>query len=301
MSQFTNINSISALHRILGLGKPRHPSISLVRVKDMKFSEEAAVTKYVWDFYMIALKPHDGSVLYGRNHYDFEEGTLIFTSPGQVLETAGNSRGGHDEGWALFFHPDLLRHSALGSKINSYTFFTYAVHEALHLSDTEKQTIMRCAEAIEAEYLQNIDRHSQSVIVANLELLLNYCDRFYDRQFYTRSNHQQGIVARVESLLLSYYTSNRAEVHGIPSVKYFAEQVNLSPNYLSDLLKKETGKNMQEHIHAHLIERAKHLLLRSDAPVSQVAYDLGFDYPQYFGTLFKKKTGVSPNKFRQLN
>jgi len=301
MSQFTNVNSISALHRILGMGKPQHPSISLVRVRDMKFNEEAVKTKYVWDFYMIALKPHDGSVMYGRNYYDFEEGTLIFTSPGQVLETAAGSAGENDEGWALFFHPDLLQQSALGSRISRYTFFSYAVYEALHLSDTEKNTIWRCAQAIEAEYQQNIDRHSQSVIVTNLELLLNYCDRFYDRQFYTRSNHQQDVVERVESLLLTYFTSEVAEQRGIPSVAYFAEQVSLSPNYLSDLLKKETGKTMQEHIHYRLIERAKHLLLGSDAPVSEIAYQLGFEYPQYFGTLFKKKVGVSPNKYRQLN
>ncbi|PHI18510.1 AraC family transcriptional regulator [Lewinellaceae bacterium SD302] len=301
MSQIIKIASISELHRALGLEKPRHPAISLVKNEDMVWPDEIYNQKYVWEFYTIALKQHDGEIYYGRNHYDFEEGSLIFTSPGQVLESGARPTHKNDSGWSLFFHPDLLLQSDLAAKISSYTFFTYAVHEALHVSEYEKATILRCAESIEAEYNQNIDRHSQTVIVANLELLLNYCNRYYDRQFYTRSNHQQDVVEKVESLLLRYFNSDLAERQGIPSVAHFAEQVNLSPNYLSDLLKKETGKTTQEHIHYRLIERAKHLLLRSDAPVSEIAYQLGFEYPQYFGTLFKKKVGLSPNKFRQLN
>ena len=301
MSEFIKIKSISELHRTLGIGKPKHPAISLVYTKDVDLTADLFNKKYLWDFYMISMKYENCDLNYGRNYYDFEEGTLIFTSPGQVVEATTQPAGANENGWALYFHPDLIQQSALGSKIKSYTFFSYAFHEALHLSEDEKNTVNRCVAAIEQEYRQNIDKHSQTVIVSNLELLLNYCNRFYDRQFYTRSSHQQGVVEKIEELLLAYFNSDQSLQQGIPSVKYCAEQVNLSPNYLSDLLKKETGKNTQEHIHYHLIEKAKNLLLTSNASVNEIAYDLGFEYPQYFGNLFKKKVGMSPNKFRQVN
>lgn len=301
MNQFTKIKSISELHRILGIGKPKHPAISLVHSKDVAWTADLFNKKYLWDFYMISIKYDHCDLQYGRQYYDFEEGSLVFTAPGQVLEPTSQPVGKNEAGWALYFHPDLLQKSALGSKIKSYTFFSYAANEALHLSEKEKGNIMRCIEAIEEEYQQNIDRHSQTVLVSSLELLLNYCNRFYDRQFYTRSSQQQDIVTQVETLLLDYFNSSQAVHQGLPSVKYCAEQVNLSPNYLSDLLKKETGKNTQEHIHYHLIEKAKNLLLTSNDSVGAIAYDLGFEYAQSFGSLFKKKVGMSPSRFRNVN
>jgi YesN/AraC family two-component response regulator len=267
----------------------------------MEWASELYNKKYIWNFYMISLKYHNCPLYYGRNYYDFEEGSLVFTSPGQVFETKSPPTKGLNDGWILFFHPDLLLKSPLGKTIKSYSFFSYAVHEALHLSEDEKSIINQCVKGVEREYFQNIDKHSQGVIVSNLELLLNYCNRFYDRQFYTRSNHQQDVITKVEELLASYFNSDEALKEGIPTVKYCAEKVSLSPNYLSDLLKKETGKNTQEHIHHYLIEKAKNMLLTSKASVGEIAYDLGFDYPQYFGNLFKKKVGMSPNQFRSTN
>jgi AraC-like DNA-binding protein len=250
---------------------------------------------------MISLKFEDCVLHYGRQYYDFAEGSLIFTAPGQAFEAKNQPSTVSEDSWALYFHPDLLRKSDLGTKIKSYGFFSYSFNEALHLSEREKAKITRCIEAIEDECQQHIDQHSQTVIVANLELLLHYCNRFYDRQFYTRSPHLGDVVEKVETLLLDYFSSDKGLRHGIPTVKFCAEQVNLSPNYLSDLLKKETGKNTQEHIHYHLIERAKNALLASDEPVSAIAYDLGFEHPQSFGALFKKKVGMPPSRFRQLN
>lgn len=302
MSAFIRINSISTLHKVLGIGKPKHPAISLVHSKQVDWAHSALFNKkYICDFYMISLKYHNSNISYGRNYYDFEEGTLIFTAPEQVFETTAHPTKGLNDGWTLFFHPDLIYTSNLGKKIRSYTFFSYAVHEALHLSEAEKNTINRCIEAIEQEYQQNIDKHSQTVIISNLELLLNYCNRFYDRQFYTRSNHQQDVIAAIETFLFDYFNSEKALQQGIPTVKHCAEQVNLSPNYLSDLLKKETGKNTQEHIHYSLLEKAKNILLTTNHSISKIAYDLGFEYPQYFGNLFKKKIGMSPNQFRQMH
>lgn len=301
MSKFSKITSISELHRILGVGKPKHPAISLVYAENINWSEKLLNKKFIWDFYMISLKYHNSELHYGRNYYDFEEGTLLCTAPEQVFEITTPPTEGLNDGWTLFFHPDLIRQSDLGKKINTYSFFSYIAREALHLSEDEENTINRCVQAIEQEYQQNIDKHSQAVIISNLELLLNYCNRFYDRQFYTRSNHQQDVITKIEELLTTYFNSEETLKQGIPTVKYCAEQVHLSPNYLSDLLKKETGKNTQEHIHYYLIEKAKNMLLMSDNSVSQIAYDLGFEYPQYFGNLFKKKVGMSPNQFRQLN
>lgn len=301
MNQIREIKSISQMHQILGLEKPMHPAISLVNMKDVKLSKELFNQKYIWDFYMISLKFDNCELQYGRQYYDFEEGTLVFSSPGQVFKAKKQPETLNENGWALYFHSDLIRKSDLGKNIKSYGFFSYKANEALHLSGKEKEKILRCTEAIEDECQQNIDKHSQTVIVSNLDLLLNYCNRFYDRQFYTRSTHQQDIVEKIEALLLNYFSLDKTVHQGIPTVKFCAEQENLSPNYLSDLLKKETGKNTQEHIHFHLIEKAKNLLLSSNLSVSGIAYDLGFEYPQSFGTLFKKKVGMSPNKYRQLN
>jgi AraC-like DNA-binding protein len=206
-----------------------------------------------------------------------------------------------DEGWTLAFHPDLIRKSNLANKIDTYSFFQYDVNEALHLSDDERKTLEELLDKIEKEYSQNLDRHSQNLIISNIELLLDYCIRFYDRQFYTRSNLNVDVVSRFENLLKDYYKTDKVIDLGIPSVKYCAQELNLSTNYLSDLLKKETGKTAQEHIHLFVIEKAKNYLLNSSNSISEIGYDLGFEYPQHFSNLFKSKTGLSPSEYRNMN
>jgi AraC-like DNA-binding protein len=201
----------------------------------------------------------------------------------------------------LFFHPDLIRATSLNGKIKDYSFFSYEITEALHLSDKEKNILYECVQKIEAELKENIDVHSQFIMVSTIELLLNYCSRFYGRQLITRSQANKKIISQIEAALKQYFSVDLIKEKGIPTVKYLAEQVNLSPSYLSDLLKKETGKNAQEHIHFYLIEEAKNNLINSEKTVNEIAYNLGFEYPQYFNKLFKQKTGKTPMEYRNLN
>ena len=204
-------------------------------------------------------------------------------------------------GWGLFFHPDLIRSTTLNDKIKSYSFFHYEVSEALHLSDKEKNILFECIQKIQIELQENIDVHSQYIIVSTIELLLNYCSRFYGRQMITRSQANKSTISQIETILTEYFAKTKVEEQGLPTVKFLADKVHLSPSYLSDLLKKETGKNAQEHIHYYLIEEAKSLLLNSDKNVSEIAFNLGFEYPQYFNKLFKQKTGKTPMEYRNLN
>jgi AraC-like DNA-binding protein len=258
--------------------------------------------RYALDLYQVMYKEcAEGSFGYGRNSYDFEEGTLVFTAPGQVLTVHDWEENPESGGWSLLFHPDLIRKSRLGKTIDDYSFFSYEANEALHLSDEEKQSINEILDKIIREYSQNIDKHSQKLIISNIELILDYCTRYYDRQFYTRTNLNKDVVSRFESLLKEYYGSGKALEQGIPSVAYCGAELNMSSNYLSDLLKKETGRNAQEHIHFFLIEKAKTELLSSGESISQIAYGLGFEYPQHFSKIFKAKTGMSPVEYRNLN
>lgn len=204
-------------------------------------------------------------------------------------------------GWGLFFHPDLIRSTTLNDKIKSYSFFHYEVSEALHLSDKEKNILFECIQKIQIELQENIDVHSQYIIVSTIELLLNYCSRFYGRQMITRSYANKSTISQIETILTEYFAKTKVEEQGLPTVKFLADMVHLSPSYLSDLLKKETGKNAQEHIHYYLIEEAKSLLLNSDKNISEIAFNLGFEYPQYFNKLFKQKTGKTPMEYRNLN
>ena len=201
----------------------------------------------------------------------------------------------------MFFHPDLIRGTSLGNKIKEYTFFSYEVNEALHLSDKEKQTLWDCVYKLENELSENIDLHSQTLITSNIELLLNYCARYYDRQFITRKKVNTNLLTKFETILNSYFNSNDQLYKKLPSVKYFAELLFLSPNYLSDLLKKETGKTAQEYLHYYLIEEAKNNLLNTNDPINEIAFNLGFEYPQYFSKLFKSKTGMTPIAYRNMN
>ena len=239
---------------------------------------------------------------YGRKSIDFQDGNLICMAPNQTIEMDAEVEERDDKmGWGLFFHPDLIRATSLNDKIKNYSFFNYEVSEALHLSDKEKNILYECVQKIQSELQENIDVHSQYIIVSTIELLLNYCSRFYGRQLITRSHTNKSIISQIENILTQYFSDNKINEQGLPSVKYLADMVYLSPSYLSDLLKKETGKNAQEHIHFYLIEEAKNLLLNSEKNINEIAYNLGFEYPQYFNKLFKKKTGKTPMEYRNLN
>ncbi|MGB0934002.1 MAG: helix-turn-helix domain-containing protein [Lishizhenia sp.] len=304
MSKTFEINTISQAHLSVGLTAPNHPLVSVVRTADFKPTIDFKGIKVINNLYQISLKNLGcGNLTYGKNTYDYEEGTLIFTSPGQVTVFEGEmpQNEENDEGWTLAFHPDLIRKSNLSDKINQYSFFDYEVNEALHLSLDERKTIEEILDKIVKEYSQNLDKHSQSLIISNIELLLDYCTRFYDRQFYTRTNLNVDFVSKFEKLLKSYYKEDKSSDLSLPTVHYIANKLNFSANYLSDLLKKETGKTAQEHIHLFIINKAKNSLLNSGNSISEIGYSLGFEYPQHFSSLFKSKTGMSPSEYRNLN
>jgi len=301
MKPIIQLKSISEINQFVKT-KTNHPLVTVVDFSktDEQMEEGMRISA---DFYSIMFKNYCANKMrYGRQSIDFQEGNLICIAPKQVI-TLDNEIEKKDNmmGWGLFFHPDLLRGTALGNKMSEYTFFNYEISEALHLSDKEKQILFDCVQKIETELQENIDSHSQNLIVTNIELLLNYCSRYYGRQFITRKNSNSNTVVHIEKALNNYFKSEQLKEKGLPTVKYLAEHVHLSPSYLSDLLKKETGMNAQDHIHYHLIEEAKNILLHSNQSVSEIAYQLGFEYPQYFSRLFKQKTGQTPLAFRNLN
>ena len=298
--QFLKIDSISQLHQLVGYEKPKHPLVTVLDPRQLHVTRDFSNVRVVSNFYAVWLKTTDCGMEYGRNHYDFEEGVLVFTAPQQVVAVSGEVAD-DEEGWMLFFHPDLIRSTTLGQKINQYTFFSYEIFEALHLSDEEKETITQCIINIKNEYEQRIDDHSQSVITANIELLLNYCSRYYARQFNTRTSANQDVLTRFERVLKDYFESDELMQKGMPTVQLLAEQVHLSADYLSDLLKKETGRSAKDHINDFVVNKAKYLLLNSQDTISGIAYDLGFNYPHYFSRLFKAKTGKTPQEYRSLN
>tara|TARA_R110002049_G_scaffold24009_1_gene85276 strand:+ start:4815 stop:5810 length:996 start_codon:yes stop_codon:yes gene_type:complete len=301
MKEIITINSIADIHNIYGLESPKHPLISIIRASKNLDNIDFENYKFALNLYHISLKDNCAFTIsnYGRNSYDYQEGSMIFVAPNQVLEFERQNINTNDTGWSIVFHPDLIRKSELGKRIDQFSFFEYASNEALHLSEEERQTITEISEKIENEFSRNIDAHSQTLIISNLELLLNYCVRFYDRQFYTRTNLNQDIASQFQKLLKAYYNENKQAEFGIPSVKYCGEAMHMSPKYLSDLLKKETGQSTQDHIHKYIIEKAKNRLLNSKESASEIAYSLGFEYPQYFSKIFKKKTTMSPNEYRQ--
>ncbi len=298
------INSITQAHDAAGLPAPKHPLVSVVKTADYRPAIDFRGLKVISNLYQITLKHLGcGNLMYGKNSYDYEEGTLVFTSPGQVTIFDGEMPTDNEtnKGWTLAFHPDLIRKSNLADKMSEYSFFNYEVNEALHLSEEELKTIEELLDKIVKEYSQNLDKHSQNLIISNIELLLDYCTRFYDRQFYTRTNLNLDYVSKFEKLLKKYYETEEVNEKGLPNIQYLARELNFSSNYLSDLLKKETGKTAQEHIHLFVIEKAKNKLLNSKTSISEIGYALGFDYPQHFSNLFKSKTGFSPSEYRSLN
>lgn len=302
MKQHIHLHGIAELHKLFNIGISSHP---LVTVLDFsKVTEQVEQnSKITTDFYSIIFKNYcKNTIKYGRKAIDFQDGNLICIAPNQVIEIDKEVEDREDKmGWGLFFHPDLIRSTSLNEKIKDYSFFHYEVSEALHLSDKEKNILFESVKKIDSELQENIDIHSQHIIVSTIELLLNYCSRFYGRQLITRSQTNKSIISQIELLLTQYFTVDKKKELGLPTVKYLASHVNLSANYLSDLLKKETGKNAQEHIHLYLIESAKNSLLNSGKNINEIAHDLGFEYPQYFTKLFKQKTGKTPMEYRNLN
>lgn len=303
MSVFIKLQTIPDLFKFFQLDQPiLHP---LVAVIDFSKVNENIIddTKISADFYALIFKDYNrNNVKYGRKIVDFHDGSLICMAPNQVIDMDNDIEQSPEMmGWGVFFQPDLIRATSLNDKMKDYSFFSYEMAEALHMSEKEKQILHECVQKIEAELHENIDVHSQNIIVSTIEVLLNYCSRFYSRQFITRKSSGNSVIMQVEKILSEYFKQNDIGEKGLPTVKYLAEQVHLSASYLSDLLKKETGKNAQDHIHFYLIEEAKNILLSTDRSIGEIAYSLGFEYPQYFNKLFKQKTGKTPVEFRSMN
>jgi len=302
MNDLLHLKTISDLYKFLNLGYAQHPLVAIVDFsKTIEYITEEISIKT--DFYSILFKNYcRNHIRYGRKTLDFQDGSLVCLAPNRVITIDTDVEVKEDMmGWGLFFHPDLIRGSALGNKIKDYSFFSYEMSEALHLSEKEKQLLYDCILKIEGELIQNIDSYSQVLIASNIELLLNYCSRYYGRQFITRKSANLDVVSNVENILKGYFKNEDRGNERMPSVKYLASKVNLSPSYLSDLLKRETGLNAQDHIHYFVIEQAKNILLQTNQSVSEIAYSLGFEYPQYFSRLFKQKTGKTPIEFRNFN
>lgn len=299
MSEIHRIDSITQLHEELGYPKPLHPLITLIDFARIDSAPVLVDITIVSSLYSIVMKSHDScEVMYGRGTYDFAESALIFMGPEQRMLLRQTNPTVKNEGWGLYFHPDLIRGHAIHENINEFSFFGYESSEALHVSEREKDSVEGVIQAIDTEYKLNPDDYSMEIILSNLELLLRYCKRFYGRQFNTRKAVHKTVVDDFKGLLKDWFEPVDKTEPKIPTVKYFAEQLNYSPNYLGDLLKKETGRSTQDHIYAEVIDRAKDLLLDRDMSVSQVAYALGFEYPQHFSKLFKSKTGLSPKDWR---
>ncbi len=303
MQKIISIDKISDIHQILEIQSPDHPLISIFSIADYP-NIKIPKGKYRVNLYMISLKTMKScEMIYGRNSYDYEEGTLVFTAPGQVISFEEDQENNVqvEEGWTIMFHPDLIRHSALAKTISDYSFFDYETYEALHVSEKEKRILLEIVRNIEREISDNIDKHSQELININLESLLKYSNRYYDRQFYTRKNLNKDYLVSFEKYLKDYFASELLLNQGLPTVQQCGEALNMSGYYLSDLLKVETGKSTKEHIILFMIEQAKTKLLGSELSVSEIAFDFGFEYPQHFSKLFKSKTGYSPSEYRSLN
>ncbi len=296
--EILKIDTVHQYNELLGV-ETLHPLVSVI---DMSKASPMRHGKYLFGFYAVFLKEVKcGDLIYGRRYYDYQEGTLVCLAPGQVIGRDDNGEEFQPKGWALIFHPDLMRGTALGKNIKHYTFFSYEVNEALHLSERERTIVVDCFERIHHELEHAVDRHSKTLISVTIELLLDYCVRFYERQFVTRVNVNNDILARFEEVLDGYFLSDKLATEGLPSVQYCAGELHLSANYFGDLIKKETGKSPQEHIKARLVDMAKERVVDGSKSVSEIAYELGFKYPQHFSRFFKKEVGCTPNEYRSAN
>ena len=290
-------NSISELHQVLGFPKPMHPLVSLVNYADIKTPADELPKALLLNFFKISYKKNlSGKIKYGQNYYDFNEGGLSFVSPNQIISSGGDEQD--YSGYTLLIHPDFIRNYPLAIKIKTFGYFSYSVNEALFLSEKEKQVIFSTFDNIKDELNNTIDDFSQDVLVSHIEVLLNYSNRFYKRQFLTRKTISSDLFTQMERLLSDYFEKDKAVTDGLPTVEYLANQLNMSPRYLSDMLRSLTGQNTQHHIHEKLIEKAKEYLTTNNNSVAEVAYQLGFEHPQSFNKLFKKKTNQTPLEFR---
>ncbi|MDN3655454.1 helix-turn-helix transcriptional regulator [Ferruginibacter paludis] len=299
MEKIIRVETISAFNAI-GNHETLHPLVSIIDVsKSIVGPPPQHMTGVSFGFYSVYLKDVKcGDLRYGKNTYDYQEGTLVFIAPGQVIGFDTTAVPVQPKGYALVFHPDLIHGTHLGKHIQEYTFFGYQSNEALHLSERERKIVMECLSKIEYELERPIDKHSKRLIVTNIELFLNYCTRFYDRQFITRDTVNQGIVARYETLLNEYFQTEKPQAAGLPSVAYCAGELHLSAGYFGDVIKKETGKSAQEYLQMKLIEVAKERIFDHNKSVSEIAYELGFKYPQHFTRLFKQHVGTTPKEYR---
>lgn len=289
--KFDTVSQYNTFNKNLTL----HPLVSVV---DLSKAAPRQLRRMCYGFYTVFLKEIKcGDLRYGCNNYDYEEGTLVFLAPGQVIGSQGEDYY-QPQGLALVFHPDLIHGTSLARHMSDYTFFSYAVNEALHLSERERLIILDCFSKIRFELEHDVDKHSKKLIVTNIELFLNYCIRFYDRQFITRENNVKGILEKFETLLNNFFSSDKPHTVGLPSVAYCAGELNLSPNYFGDLIKKETGKSAHEYIQLKLIEVAKEKIFDVSKSVSEIAYALGFKYPQHFTRVFKQHVGLTPLAYR---
>lgn len=293
------IKSITEAHRIFGLPSPAHPLITVLNYADLQVPENGGEMSVLLDFYYISLKKgFTNKLFYGQQTYDFDEGMMYFVAPNQILRGAGPEPEDDLSGWILAVHPDFFWGTSLAKNIRKYSFFDYAVNEALFLSDKEKTILNGIVENIQNEYQANLDKFSQDIIISHLETLLNYADRFYQRQFLTRkkSNHQ--VLDQLEQVVNDYLNSEDLSANGLPSVQFISDQLHISPGYLRSLLKNLTGQSTQQYIHEKLIEKAKEKLSTTQLSVSEIAYELGFEHSQSFSKLFKSKTKQSPLEFR---
>lgn len=298
MPKLHHFESISALMRQMEQTKPLHPLVAMINYNHVKVPLTDAGNQFSLDFYKISFKTNfNGKVKYGHGYYDFEEGGLAFLAPNQIVTMSDDANG--YEGYSLFFHPDLIRNYQLGNAIQKYGFFSYSVSEALYLSEKEKVDISFLFQAISKELDNNIDHFSQDVLVSQIELLLNYSNRFYNRQFITRKLVHNDLIVRMNNFLSDRFDQQKTSLTGLPSVQEVSDHLHVSPRYLTDMLKSLTGQSAQQHIHNQLVERAKNRLSNTTLTIAEIAYDLGFEHPQSFNKLFKQKTNISPREFRQ--
>lgn len=298
MEDVVNIKSVKEYNDLLGV-ETLHPLVSIVNFDDLPPIENKKLLMNIYAIFMKNIKC--GDIYYGCQHYDYDDGTLIFISPGQVYGIDSKGVAIKPSGYALVFHPDLLAGTPLANKMKEYSFFSYEINEALHISKKERNTIIDCLNKVNTEINQNIDKHSKMLITSNIELLLNYCIRFYDRQFITRAKVNNDLLIRFENLINEYISDKKGQTLGLPSVSYCADKLFLSTNYFGDLIKKETGSSATDYIQSKLIEAAKIKIAASNTTINEIAFELGFKYQQHFTRLFKKKTGMTPNEYRQLN
>ena len=298
MNDIINIDSVDVYNKLFGL-ETLHPLVSVVDLSEAKGYPERFTVNY--GIYALFLKDTKcGDIRYGKRTYDYQEGSIVSFAPGQVAE-AEMLKGIQPKARGILFHPDLIKGTSLGQEIRTYSFFSYNSSEALHLSEEEKRIILDCLDKVKMELAHPIDKLSKRLIARNIQLLLDYCMRFYNRQFETRTESNRDVLTRFEALLEDYFQSEKTQTVGLPTVKYFADKVFLSPNYFGDLIKKETGKTAQEYIQNKLIDVAKEMIVGTDKTVSQIAYDLGFQYSQHFNRIFKKNVGYTPSEYRKLN